>query len=407
LNPIFTIRLTTIFIPPVPHIAMSIGNEKMPAGIIFLPLLLLLLAGCSGTTDIDIKPSRLTPIKSPLAIHPVWYKQAQNDLATMDSYLKPVIDDGKIYIAGQSGSVRALDMETGKRIWKVNTGVSLSGGLGVGKNLILVGTHDGEVLALNQNNGGIMWRVQLSSEVLTPPVAANDVVVARTVDGRLNGLNESDGKRLWVYESTVPTLTLRGASQPVISDGKVLTGFSNGKVVAVALADGKFLWEMTVAVPEGRSELERLVDIDGDPVLMGDILYVVSYQGRLVAINISNGRLLWSRDISSYSGLAVDNNNLYISDNESTLWALDRFNGAIIWKQDKLKLRSLTAPVLYKEYIVVGDFAGYLHWITRLDGRIAARRKVSDQSVFVPPVVRDNILFTTDLQGMLVALESK
>ena len=163
---------------------------------------------------------------------------------------------------------------------------------------------------------------------------------------------------------------------------------------------------MTVAVPEGRSELERLVDIDGNPALLDDTLYVVSYQGRLVAINISSGRLLWSRDISSYNSLAVDNSNLYVSDNDSTLWALDRFNGAIIWKQDKLALRSITAPVLYKQYIVVGDYAGYLHWITRQDGKIVARRKVSDQSVFVSPIVMDNLLFATDQLGMLVALRS-
>ena len=365
-----------------------------------------LLTGCSGATDIDVRPSRLVPIRSELAIHPVWYKQAQSEIITMDSFLRPVINDNRIYIASQDGDVRALREKNGKRIWKVDTGAFLSGGLGLGKGLLLIGTHNGEILALDFDNGNTLWRSQLSSEVLTPPVSSDGIVVARTIDGKLYGLNESDGQRLWVYESTVPTLTLRGSSRPVISQGKVLTGLSNGKVVAISLADGKFLWEMTVAVPEGRSELERLVDIDGDPVLMDDILYTASYQGRLVAINTSTGRLLWSRDLSSYNGLAIDEKYLYVSDNESTLWALDRFNGAIIWKQDKLHLRSITAPVLYKDYIVVGDFDGYLHWITRQEGVIVAHRKISDQSVFVPPVVKDNVLFATDQRGMLVALRS-
>lgn len=376
------------------------------ANVVATILLLGFLAGCSGPSDIDIKPSRLIPVKSEVAIHPVWYRQAQSEIVTMDSYLRPVIDDDRIYIAGQTGEIRALREKDGKRIWKVNTGTFLSGGLGVDKGLLLTGTHDGEILALGIDNGNLVWRAQLSSEILAPPVSADGVVVARTIDGRLYGLDENDGQRLWVYETTVPTLTLRGSSRPVISQGRVLTGLSNGKVVAVSLLDGKFLWEITVAVPEGRSELERLVDIDGDPVLMDDILYTASYQGRLVAINASTGRLLWSRDLSSYNGLALDRQYLYVSDNESTLWALDRLNGTIIWKQDELHLRSITAPVLYKDYIVVGDFDGYLHWITRREGVVVAHRKITDKSVFVPPVVMDNILFATDQKGMLIALRS-
>jgi len=379
-------------------------EKVIPAAI---PVLLcVMLVGCSGATDINIRPARLIPIKSRLAVHPVWYKQAQSELITLDSYLKPVIKNNEIYIASQNGRVRALNEENGKRIWKSNINEFLSGGLGVGEGLLFAGTYDGEVLALNLNDGKIMWRAQLSSEILTPPIAADGVVVARTIDGKLYGLNESDGQRLWVYETIVPTLTLRGSSQPVISEGRVLTGLANGKVVAVSLADGKFLWEMTVAVPEGRSELERLVDIDGDPALMDDILYTASYHGRLVAINTSTARLQWSRDLSSHNGLAIDGKYLYISDNESTLWAIDRFNGAVMWKQDKLQLRSITAPVLYKDYIVVGDYDGYLHWITRQDGVIVARRKVSDTRVFVAPVVMDNLLFATDRKGMLIALSS-
>lgn len=365
-----------------------------------------MLVACSGPTDIDIRPARLIPLKSALTIYPVWYTQAQSELFTAGSYLRPAINNNRIYIADQGGSVRALNVETGERIWKINTKAVLSGGLGSDKDLLLAGTYDGEVLAMDLDDGHLAWRAQLSSEILAPPVSANGVVVVRTIDGRLYGLNDSDGQRLWVYETTVPTLTLRGQGQPVISEGRILTGLSNGKIVAVSLADGKFLWEMTVAVPEGRSELERLVDIDGDPVLMDDILYVASYHGRLVAVSASTGRLLWSRDLSSHSGLAIDNKYLYVSDNESTLWAIDRFNGAIIWKQDKLQLRSVTAPVLYKDYIVVGDFDGYLHWVSRQEGVIAARRKVSDTGVFVPPVVMNNILFATDQAGMLTALVS-
>jgi len=380
-------------------------EKAMPA--VCPVLLLVLLVGCSGATDIDIRPSRLIPIKPQLSVHPVWYKQAQSEILTLDSYLKPAISNNKIYIASQNGSVRALKVENGKRVWKINTHAFLSGGLGISEGLLFAGTYDGEVLALNINDGNIAWRAQLSSEILTPPVVADGVVVARAIDGKLYGLNVSNGKRLWVYETTVPTLSLRGSSQPLISDGRVLTGLANGKVVAVSLADGKFLWEMTVAVPEGRSELERLVDIDGDPVLMDDILYTASYHGRLVGINTSTGRLLWSRDLSSHNGLAVDRKYLYISDNESTLWAIDRFNGAIIWKQDKLQLRSITAPVLYKDYIVVGDYDGYLHWITRQDGVIVARRKVSNTGVFIPPIVMGKTLFATDQKGMLIALRSE
>lgn len=391
-------------LPSAVDMPVSIKTNAMRA----IPGLLLIagLVGCSGATDIDIRPSRLEPIRSEVEIHPVWFKQAQSDIINNDSYLRPVAVDEHLYIAGQNGSIRSLDAENGKRYWKIETGESLSGGLGSADDLLLVGTRDGELLALGSSDGKLVWRSRLSSEVLTPPVAAGDVVVVRTIDGKLYGLDKDDGQRLWVYETTVPTLTLRGSSRPVIADGRVLTGLSNGKVVAVSLTDGKFLWEVTVAVPEGRSELERLVDIDGDPVLEDDIFYAASYHGRLVAINTSTGRLLWSRDLSSHSGLAIDDQFLYISDNESTIWALDRFNGAIIWKQDKLQQRSLTTPVIYRDYLVVGDFDGYLHWINRHNGEIVARNKVSDKSVFVPAVVMDDIVYVTDQLGMLIALRS-
>lgn len=371
-----------------------------------LGLLPEMLTGCSGTTDVDIRPARLGTLKSTAAIHPVWYQQPQLEFVTVDSYLRPAVDDARFYVADQNGIVRALNREDGQRIWRVNTQVSLSGGLGIGDGLLLAGNYDGEVLALSSDDGRQIWRTQVSSEVLTPPVVSDGVVVVSTIDGKLFGLSAGNGQRLWVYESAVPTLTLRGLSRPVVSGDRVLSGLANGKVVALSLVDGKFLWEMTVAVPEGRSELERLVDIDGDPVLKDDIFYTASYQGRLVAINTATGRLLWSRDLSSHTGLAINKDYLYVSDNDSTLWALDRFNGAIIWKQDKFQQRSITAPVPYKDYIVVGDFAGYLHWLTQKEGRIVARRKISDLALLAPPVVGGDILFASDEKGMVAALRA-
>ncbi|OAD21848.1 outer membrane assembly lipoprotein YfgL [Candidatus Thiomargarita nelsonii] len=244
--------------------------------------------------------------------------------------------------------------------------------------------------------------------MLAKPRISRGVVVVRTIDGKLFGLDSQNGARLWVYErSRTPLLTLRGTSTPVIKHDQIIAGFDNGQLALLELHTGKVLWEAPVAVPRGSTELERMVDIDADPLLVDDTIYVTSYQGRTVAIDLLQGKLLWEKPLSSYAGLGVDFDYLYVSDTKSHIWALDRSTGEKWWKQEKLEARNVTAPVNIGNYVVVGDLEGYLHWMRRKDGQFVARYRMGKASIFVPPLVVDDILVAYDSQGEIVALRPR
>jgi outer membrane protein assembly factor BamB len=267
--------------------------------------------------------------------------------------------------------------------------------------------------------------VKASSEVLALPTGANGVAVIRTVDGRVYGLDADSGKRIWIHDRTVPLLTLRGNSAPLIHNGIVITGSDSGKLAALTLKTGTVLWETQIADPKGRTELERMVDIDAQPVVVEDVVYVITYQGRLATVQLQSGRMMWARDISSYSGIALDPYRIYVSDTESQVWALNRFTGATLWRQDKLLRRSITGPVLQGPYLAVADYDGYVHWLKREDGRIVARKRVhelwheahednfdKDEEIFgkannvlaVPKGI-DSMILVMDRMGHIEALE--
>ncbi|MFP5344188.1 MAG: outer membrane protein assembly factor BamB [Gammaproteobacteria bacterium] len=259
------------------------------------------------------------------------------------------------------------------------------------------------MLALDEIKGGVTWRVRVSSEVLSPPRVAQGIVVVRCVDGRLFGLNAGDGSRIWVYDSAAPALTLRSTSAPLIVGDKVIAGFANGKLAAVSLQEGKLLWETAIAEPRGRTELERLVDISGDPQEYDGVVYAASFQGRIAAVQADSGQLLWARDLSSHAGIAVDERYVYVTDAQSQVYALDRRDGRSLWKQDKLRARALSAPAALGEYIAVGDFEGYLHWMARDDGRFVARVRVDDNGIIATPVVSADTLYVNGKGGVLAA----
>jgi outer membrane protein assembly factor BamB len=300
------------------------------------------------------------------------------------------------------GDVSAYNAATGARLWKVSLDVPVIAGAGGGEGLILIGTQEGEVFALDETNGDLLWKQQLTSEVLAPPKAAKGVVVARTADGRMRGLSATDGAVLWNYQRKVPLLSLRGASAAVLADDKVIAGYANGKLVALSIQGGQVIWEKSVAVPRGRSELERLVDIDSDPVIKDGVVYAVAYHGQVAAFDLESGQKLWSRDMSSRSGLDVaESNNVYISDDEDYVWALQGRDA--LWRQTRLLRRKLTAPVVAGNQVVVGDFEGYVHWISRDDGRFVARTNISKSAIRSKPVVKDGIIYILANDGELTA----
>jgi len=353
----------------------------------------------------EVEPNELSDFDKTLEVKTLWDTDIGSGTDNLRLRLIPRVDGGRVYAADSEGQVQALDSLTGKRIWKTDLDLPLSGGPGSGEGLVLLGTSDGEVVALNADNGEQLWKAQVSSEVLSVPAAASGVVVVHSIDGKLVGLNAVDGKQLWLYSRKVPVLTLRGTSSPKINGGVVYTGFAGGKLVAIDLQKGFVQWEASITAPSGRSELERMVDIDGDPFISDGTVYVATYQGELAAVSEYSGTLLWRRKLSSYSGVDADWRNLYITDDMGNVWGINTENGAAMWKQDKLLNRRLSAPAVVDGYVVVGDFEGYLHWLSHDDGKMVARTRVGGQAITAAPVMSDGVVYVFGDGGALAAVQ--
>jgi outer membrane protein assembly factor BamB len=372
-------------------------------------LLAALLGGCSWVSnylagdDNATPPAKLENITPSIKVIRAWDVK----LGAVDKdnpvRLTPALCDGKLFAAGGKGGVYAFDAATGKSLWKTSSKDVLSGGVGCGDDLVLAGSEKGQVLAYHAGDGKLAWQAQVTSEVLAPPRIAEDMVVVRTIDGRVFGLNAADGSRHWVYDRSTPVLTLRGSGSVVISHGGVIGGFDNGKLAAVTLAEGKPLWEVSIAVPKGRSELERMVDIDSDPKIVGNHVYIATYQGRLASVALDSGSIEWVRDMSSYAGIDVDADHIYLTDDQSKVWGLDQSDGAALWTQDKLQARSLTAPTVFGDYIVVGDFEGYVHWLSKDSGAIVARVRSGSDGIMIAPLAGDGLLYVQGRGGVLNA----
>jgi outer membrane protein assembly factor BamB len=372
----------------------------------------VLLGGCSwfrgffGKDEAVEPPAELKPIKAELSVQEVWSTKVGHGTGKLYFKLRPAEEGGRIYVADDGGLVMALDADKGSQIWKTESKAPISAGVGAGDGLALAGTSSGEILAWSEDDGSLRWRAPASSEVMASPVAATGVVVGRSIDGRVFGLDAQDGRRLWLYQITVPALTLRGDSSPLIERGLVIVGLKTGKVVALSVPDGKVRWEQVIAVPRGRSELERMVDINADPVADQGVVYVASFQGRVAALDAENGNPLWGRDISSYAGLAADSRHVYVTDQHSEIWCLDRLTGASVWKQDALRGRAATAPAVQGDSIMVGDFEGYVHWLSRDDGHLQARWRLDSGGIQVRPLVVDETAYVYGRSGRLAALRT-
>lgn len=349
-------------------------------------------------------PAKLVDFKASVSVTQRWSASVGSNSRKLYVRLQPKVDGDRIYAAGAKGRVSAFEVTSGQLLWRVDTELPIRGGPGSGDGLVLLGTADAEVIALDRNSGAERWRAKVSSEVLASPVAAEGVTVVRSIDGRIYGLSSEDGKRIWTYDSSVPVLTLRGTSAPVITNGGVIAGLSNGKLVALLLKNGIPLWESRIAIPSGRSELERIVDIDADPIVANGVVHVVTYQGNIATVALENGRGLWNRKMSSHAGIGADSKILYVTNANSEVWALDRRSGSSYWKLDQLRARKLSAPVAYGDYVVVADFEGYVHFINRNNGAFAARVRVGSSPIVAAPIVAGDTIFISSSAGELTAL---
>jgi len=363
------------------------------------------LAGCGWFGgESGEKPAELTAFEPAASVTELW--SLDTGTGPKDTYIRiePVQSDDVLYVCDTRGRVRALTVPTGKERWLAELKLEVSGAVGVGDGLVLVATRKGEVAALDKNTGQEQWRVTVSSEVLAPPAADSGVVVVQSVDGRLTALASATGKRLWTVERSEPALSLRGTATPVILGDAVLSGFATGKLMAVGLRDGRILWETAVSQPLGRTEIERLVDVDIPVMVAGRMLVTAAYQAKIVAMSLENGRILWSREISTAMPLAADGANVYVSDARGHVYALDRQSGATVWKQDKLQGRRLSAPAVVGTAVAVGDFEGYVHWLARDDGRFLARERPSRAAILSTPLADGATLFVLAQNAMLTAM---
>lgn len=377
-----------------------------------LPLLIL-MAGCgtmetvggwfSSKDKIVNPPAPLVDMTSTINVSELWSRNTGK--GTDDQYLEltPAVASQRIYIVDARGKLTAMDASNGRELWKAGAKARITGGPGFGSDTVLLGTDQGVVIAYAAADGRELWRARVSSEILSPPQRSGNTVVVRALDGKLFGINATNGNRTWVYDRSVPSLTLRGTSRPVIEDDIVISGFDGGRLVSLELDSGRVLWETRVAVSQGRSELEQMVDIDSEPVIVDGVIYVVTFQGQLSAVELESGRLLWSREVSSYAGFSVDDKNVYVSDDNSQVHAYDRYSGSQLWTQDKLRFREITGPADVGDYLVVGDLEGYLHWMNKDNGNFAARNRVSKNRIIAQPVVVGKFVYVYGTDGTLAA----
>ena len=382
----------------------------------------LVLAAC-GTSPKDYSnASPLSTIKSRVKVEPLWAKPTGAAPDYEHTQLPVTVADGKVYTATRSGELVAYASQKGELLWRRSMGEKLTGGPGIGQGMLFVGTHEAELVALDVRSGAERWRHRIPSEMLAKPLVVGESVIVQTIDGKVSAYKTATGERIWLYERSIPKLTLRGTSNPIVVGEMLLAGFSDGHLVSLNSATGELLWETTIAVPHGRTDLERLVDIDGLFAESNDVVYVSSYQGRVVAVSVADGNVLWARDMSSYVGLTLSGNHIFITDAESKVWALDGRTGATLWRQDKLSNREVSAPAVLDNTVVVADYDGYVHWLSADDGEFIARKNIEQvwskinyvwedeeqpekafHSVTVPPQVVADTLYVRDNTGALVA----
>ncbi len=358
----------------------------------------VVLSACSGSSKRVMPVDDLSDSQDGVSVTTVWSSNAGRGISSLGDALDPLVDGDRVYVADSRGELTAWQLDSGDRVWRKRLNEPVSGGPALSDGMLVVGTRNGHVIALDRESEQELWRTRLSSEIVSVPAIGDDAVVVISGDGRLAALSRESGTRRWVYDRSMPPLTLRGTSSPKLLGSTAIAGLPNGRLVAVNLNDGSQAWEVNVGVASGSSDLDRMRDIDGDPVIAGSQIYVVGYQGQAMALDLQRGRGEWARDLSSFSGLDVDGERVYVTEDNGRVWALDRRSGAAVWRQDKLEGIRGTAPMAVGDFVVVGDERGRITVLDASDGDILARVRI-DRSNGIsrnPVVVGDDVLVLTD-----------
>ena len=368
-------------------------------------LLLGILGGCSTVSDWfskkeEAKPAKLNAFVETAKFEVRWHADLGDAGA---GFLQPALTRDAVYGVSGRGVLTRVERSTGRQVWRVESGIGASGGVGGGEGMVYIGSDKGEVLAYSED-GKLRWKARVSSEVLAAPQASEGVVIVRSGDGRIAGLNAQDGKRLWLYERSTPALVVRSHAGVSLQRDMALAGFAGGKLAALKIKDGSVLWEVTVSTPRGNTELERISDITSNPVADDEQVCAIAFQGRVACYDAGQGSPLWNRDISSDKGMMLLRKFLYLSDANGSVMALDKNSGSTVWKNENFSLRETSAPYALGDFVVAGDYEGYLHGLNREDGSIAARLKLDGGAIQAQPISMDEGLLVQTRGGGLYSL---
>jgi len=405
---------------------MLFYNKKILSQQIKMLAILLLsstLFACSSTDEEDDNsslPAELTEIKQQFLPNVLWEKSVGDGSESYFSRLKPLVAYNKVYSVSRAGDVIAFEEKTGKRLWKTDLSdvegersfwdsrlsALLAGGPTAGFNKIFIGSENGKIYALDAQTGELVWQASIKGEIINAPAVDSGVVVVNSASGIMKAFNAENGVELWKVEQDVPSLTLRGISPPIIVSGGVLVGTGKGGVNVYLLEKGQQGWSTEIGEPTGSTELERVIDVDSAPVVFGDKIYAISSRGNLAAIELKSGRILWKRQYSSYRQIAIYRNTIFLTNLRGHVYAIDRVNGIERWSNLTLENRNVTGPAVIDDYVVVGDFEGYLHWLNQDTGEIVARHHVDGSGIHSTPTVADNVLYSQSRDGDLQAIET-
>lgn len=364
-------------------------------------LLSLFLTACASSDKLPAQPT----VPSQVAVSQVWSSHPVSGDAKQYSKYAPTLVGNEILLADAKGHLAAVNKNDGKDAWHIKNKQKFTSAPGYGDSKIYIGTEDAQVLAFNDKSGKVIWKSTVSNQVVGKPAYGKGIVVVKTIDGKLFALNSATGKQLWIYDEENPELILKGESAPVIYKDKVISGFPDGKLLVLNLTSGSLVWDAPVADSQGFSSLSRMIDINTTPIISNNVIYIATYQGNISAFGLSTGSRIWEHKLSSYSGLAVDSRDVYVTDATGVLWAFNKEEGSVDWKQTGLKKYMLSGPVVFKNYLVLGDNVGNVQVFAKSDGKTVARQKVSSKPIYVSPITDGKSVYVFSSDGRMTALK--
>lgn len=392
---------------------------QLPGSVSFLALAMISLSGCQSLHRTpspaqqarrEQQPAKLPDFTPTCTAHRRWSLHLGRGERRLGLHLHPAVDGGVVYATGLTRGVDAVDVQTGQVRWhyqptRTNRTVPmLSGSPAVGEQLVVVGGLDGQIIALDQTTGHERWHAVVPSEVITAAAIGQGLVIVHGVDGRLTALDAQTGAQRWSQPADPPNLTVRGNATVVIGPGVAFVGNDRGAMAMLSLQDGRPVWEQPITTNDGRNELERLADVDGAIVLEGNTLYASSYKNATAALDGPSGRLIWRKDHGGSGGVAVTSGLVIVTDDQGVVWGLDKNSGVATWSQDGLVRRLLSPPGIQGDYVVVGDYKGYLHWLHLTDGALAARMRIGRHALIAPVVDSDGTILVQTARGVLAAI---